>query len=169
VSDSVLPEKPGFYGWWVLESHLSDAQPAIPLRRPEGAEPPWCLLYVGIAPKGPRSTRTVALRLRKDHRSGNVGGSTFRQSMASLLLAPLELVHKAGHDRSRLVDETALTEWIDVHCGLSIATYERPWELENQVIRALDPPLNLRPGWHPFRQEVDAARRALRKSCGLVR
>src|SRR4051812_13283537 len=88
--EEVLPaERSGFYCWWVLETRLRDAEPAIPLRRPDGADSPWSLLYVGIAPKGQTSKRTVATRLQKDHRNGNVGGSTFRQSMASLLLRHL--------------------------------------------------------------------------------
>jgi hypothetical protein len=43
----------------------------------------------------------------------------------------------------------------------------QPWSIEDRVIHELRAPLNLRPGYHPFRVYVHEARRALRRDCGL--
>jgi GIY-YIG catalytic domain len=149
---------------------LVDATPPIPAVHPPSASAAWALLYVGIAPKRPSSTgvdRTIATRISKDHRGGNIGGSTFRQSLAALLLAPLGLVAKSGHGRARLVDEKPLSTWIDTNCALTTATTAKPWTIEDTVIRELRAPLNLRPGYHPYRFVVHEARASLRRDCGL--
>ena len=167
--EAVIPTTPGFYAWWARPKHLVDAIPPIPSVHSLGADG-WALLYVGIAPKRPSRTgadRTVAARISKDHRTGNIGGSTFRQSLAALLREHLGLIAKPGHDRARLVDEKQLSAWIDTRCALTIASTVRPWDTEDDVIRELRAPLNLRPGYHPFRFLVEEARSALRRDCGL--
>ena len=166
--DEFVPPGPaGIYAWWVREGHLEEATPRVPKVRPENTAPPWSLLYVGIGPKraGPR---TLGERLRKDHGGSSIGSSTFRQSLAALLIDHLELTPKPGYDRSRLVTEAPLSEWIRANAGLSAVAVERPWDHEDEVIRHLNPPLNLRPGFHPFRHEVDGARKDLRRACGLL-
>ena len=165
--DELVPPGPaGVYAWWVHEDHLDDASPPLPAVRPDEAPPPWALLYVGIGPKRAGS-RTLGERLRKDHGGSSIGSSTFRQSLAALLTDHLGLTPKPGYDRSRLIDEAPLTEWIRRNAGLSAVAVERPWDHEDGVIRRLNPPLNLRPGFHPFRREVDEARGRLRRACGL--
>lgn len=94
----VAPGPAGVYAWWVHEDHLGDALPPLPGVRPEGAARPWSLLYVGIGPKRPGS-QTLRDRLRKDHRGSSIGSSTFRQSLAALLMDYLKLTPKRGHDR----------------------------------------------------------------------
>lgn len=167
-----MPEAPGFYAWWTRPACLSEAVPAIPLVCPSGSPAGWALLYVGIAPRGTRSRaaveRTIAARISKDHRSGNIGGSTFRQSLASLLRGSLALLPKQGHDRARLVTEAPLSLWISAHCALTTAVTATPSRIEDEVIRTLCAPLNLRPGYHEFRFAVEQARRALRHNCGLL-
>ncbi len=162
----VVPEAAGMYAWWVGTDHLADASPPFPEVRTASAGPGWSLLYVGIGPKRP-GKRTLSDRVRKDHRGRSIGSSTFRQSLAALLIDKLELRAKPGHDRSRLLDETPLSEWIDAHCGVSAVAVARPWDYEDEVIRRLNPPLNLRPGFHPYRHDVDRARKKLRRACGL--
>jgi hypothetical protein len=165
---SIVPDKPGFYAWWAKPANLTDADPPIPAVYPPGSLPGWSLLYVGIAPKHPSKTgvdRTIAARISKDHRGGNIGGSTFRQSLASILRTSLALSPKRGHERARLVDEAPLSRWIDATCALTTAVTATPSRVEDDVIRTLGAPLNLRPGYHEFRFVVEEARRALRRDC----
>jgi hypothetical protein len=106
IVEAVVPEAPGFYAWWARPERLADSQPPIPAVYPSEASDDWALLYVGIAPKRPSragADRTIAARISKDHRGGNIGGSTFRQSLAALLRERLGLVTKSGHDRACLV------------------------------------------------------------------
>lgn len=161
------PATAGFYAWWCRVESLADAAPAIPREERFPVDPAWSLLYVGISPSRATSSKNVASRFSKDHVGGNIGGSTFRQSLASLLIANLQLQPKSGGDRSRLTSEAPLSRWIEASCGATFARSDRPWELEAAVIRLLDPPLNIDKGANPFRFEVSARRSALRRSCGL--
>jgi hypothetical protein len=123
------------------------------------------LLYVGIAPRGPGGTRSLAERLSRDHHGGNIGGSTLRFSLAGLLRGHLPLTPKPGHDRARIVEESTLTQWIDENLGVNVVPTAKPWEIEEAVIRSLNPPLNIRPGFHPFRCIVSEARTQLAAAC----
>ena len=163
--EAAPPAQPGLYAWWAIPDHLGDASPAIPpvLVGADG----WSLLYVGIAPNSPSSSRNLAVRIGRDHEGGTIGNSTFRQSLAALLRRSLALEPLAGYDRSRLVNEAPLTSWMDEHCGLTLVIAQAPWRYERAVIARLDPPLDIRDGTHPFREEVQAARSALRRDCGL--
>jgi GIY-YIG catalytic domain len=115
---------PGFYAWWIAPAHLRDADPPIP-RVPFGDDS-WSLLYVGIAPNGPRSSRSVDTRVAKDHQGGSIGNSTFRQSMAAILMEHLHLRPLAGYDRSRIEDEKPLMSYIEQTCGLTTFGFPRP-------------------------------------------
>lgn len=161
------PSAAGFYAWWCREERLADADPVIPLESRPPVARPWSLLYVGISPSSAASSRDIASRFRKDHVSGNIGGSTFRQSLAALLLDTLKLQVRPGSDRSRLVTEAPLSRWMETSCGVTFARSDRPWELERAVIQQLNPPLNLDSGTHPFRTQVSAQRTALRRACGV--
>jgi hypothetical protein len=161
------PSSPGFYAWWCREEQLNDAFPSIPKENRPPVPTAWSLIYVGISPSGPTSSRNIAIRLAKDHAGGNIGGSTFRQSLAALLTGSLGLEPRRGSDRSRLASEVPLSRWIESACGVTFATAERPWEFETDVIAILNPPLNIDCGTHPFRLEVKARRAALRQACGL--
>jgi len=161
------PVASGFYTWWCRVDRLDDSAPVMPMEARPPIDENWSLLYVGISPSSPNSTRNIASRFAKDHVGGNIGGSTFRQSLASLLFDALRLQARVGSDRSRLISEVALSRWIENSCGVTFARAERPWELERAVISALNPPLNLDAGTHPFRAEVSARRSALRRACGL--
>lgn len=119
-SRAIVPDEPGFYAWWAKPARLADAAPPIPVVYPPSGPPSWSLLYVGIAPKRRSQTgvdRTIAARIRKDHSGGNIGGWTFRQSLASILRASLSLSPKHAHDRARLVDERPLSQWITACCA----------------------------------------------------
>lgn len=166
-SQAAPPSAHGFYAWWCRDECLDRADPPIPREPRPPVSPTWSLLYVGISPNGPTSARNVAIRFAKDHTGGTIGGSTFRQSIASLLLASLALEPRQGSDRSRLVSEAPLANWIEASCGVTFASVERPWLLEKDVIGLLNPPLNIDNGTHPFRWKVKAQRAALRRACGL--
>ena len=162
-------DRPGFYAWWASPTRLSDASPLIPPVHPT-ASCKWALLYVGIAPKRPSSDgpdRTLADRVQGDHRNGSIGNSTFRQSLAALLIGLLDLRPKRGYDRSRIENETALSDWIEEHCRVTMAECPTPWTVEDEVIRLMRPPLNLKPGYHEFRRQVGKARKTLRELCGV--
>ena len=65
------------------------------------------------------------------------------------------------------MDETPLSEYMGRHCLLSTTRMSEPWTIEDDVVRLLNPPINLRPGYHEFRREVEAARDRLWEACGL--
>lgn len=161
------PASQGFYAWWCNADRLTDALPAIPREERPPIPAMWSLLYVGISPSSATSSRNVASRFAKDHVGGNIGGSTFRQSLAALLIDSLDLKPKLGSDRSRLISEQPLSRWMETACGVTFARADQPWKLEATVIGQLNPPLNLDRGTHSFRSEVSARRLALRRACGL--
>lgn len=164
----VPPEGGGLYAWWVRMERLGDAKPNIPfVPHPTAAD--WSLLYVGIVPHGGKmkTKRSFRDRVRKDHRSGSIGNSSFRQSLGSLLISHLGLRPNPGFDRSRFVDERMLTLWIEDHCAVAFAPCSRPWLNEHAVIDEMRPPLNIVPGSHEFRHTVQSARDSLRNACGL--
>src|SRR5689334_13032085 len=90
-----LPESAGLYAWWVSPRAIPGvAGPAHPLQ-------PFELLYVGIAPKDAKSTATLRSRVRGQHLGGNIGSSTFRQSLAALLLEEQAWVTRWSGSRSQ--------------------------------------------------------------------
>jgi hypothetical protein len=161
------PVSPGFYSWWCRTRSLVDADPAIPLELRPPIPSDWSLLYVGISPARPGVHRTLADRVGKDHATGNVGGSTFRLSIAALVLKHLGLEPRVGSSRARLLSEAPLSQWINESCGVTFAQDDAPWVSEVEVIASLKPPLNLSPGSHPFASEVSARRSVLRRQCGV--
>jgi hypothetical protein len=165
---STFPNVSGFYAWWIQKARVADADPWIPLVEPEIAPTDLSLIYVGICPSSPnvRGNRTLAVRLGRDHCSGNIGASTFRFSLAALLRKRLRLAPKRGHGRARIEDEVPLTAWIEQFCRLTLTPHSEPWKIETPVIEKLNPPLNLRPGFHAFRSSVAAARHQLEDDCG---
>lgn len=85
------PKMPGFYAWWCRRAQLGTASPAIPYEARSPISSDWSLLYVGISPDKPSSNRNIAIRFSKDHSGGNIGGSTFRKSLAALMMGGLRL------------------------------------------------------------------------------
>lgn len=167
-STAAPPAEHGFYAWWCRTECLIQAVPPIPWEHRPPVSARWSLLYVGISPSGPNTSRNIAIRFTKDHTGGNIGSSTFRQSVASLYLQALELQPRIGSDRTRLISETRLSQWIEASCGVTFAAADRPWDKEAEIISLLNPPLNLdHKGTHTFRFEVRARRAALARACKL--
>ncbi len=103
------PDGAGFYAWWCRRERRADAQPQIPSEPRPPVDDEWSLLYVGIFAEQHLSRRTVAVRFNRDHSGGMIGNSTFRQSLASLLIGNLGPQPLSGYDRSRLLDEGPLS------------------------------------------------------------
>jgi hypothetical protein len=59
----------------------------------------------------------------------------------------------SGNRRTFVDGERLLFEWMSEHALVSFVLHERPWELEDELIRRLDLPLNLEGnvhnGFHP--------------------
>lgn len=167
-SNGGVPERPGFYSWWVhlgalpgLPSHLHP-DPALDLE----------LLYVGIAPDSPTSQQTLRSRV-VTHIRGNTDRSTFRYSLAALLLDAEHFTPmiKRATTRTRFVlaldDKRHLSEWQEANLCLTWCGQSEPWKgtLEHDVIATMEPPLNLAEnGSHPFHGKMTAARRRFREA-----
>ncbi|NJC05757.1 hypothetical protein GGQ97_001550 [Sphingomonas kaistensis] len=162
-----IPRGPGFYAWWCQKQHLEDTSVPLPYEQRPPTPAEWSLLYVGISPSGPASTLDVSSRVARNHVGGNIGSSTFRQTLAVLLVAKLRLQPRTGSDRARLTDEKPPSDWLKQSCGLTYALVADPWLLEPAVISELAPPLNISHGCHPYAQVAKRTRMELRRACGL--
>lgn len=162
-----MPAAAGVYAWY-----FTAAPPGVPL---EGCHV-WqdaVLLYVGISPKAPPvngrapSRQTIRSRVRYHYR-GNAEGSTLRLTLGCLLADELEIGLRRVGSGKRMTfgreGEARLTEWMARHARVVWMVADRPWEIEEQLIRSLVLPLNLDQNRHsPFHQEL-SARRAEQKA-----
>lgn len=151
----------GVYGWW-FDEHLPFVPRAGCIERFRKH-----LLYVGIAPSSKRSIesgRTLNHRI-KNHIGGNIGNSTLRLSLASLLKDDLQFVFQRVGRKARMSreNEAALSNWINQHAQIACFQYEAPWLLEDDLIaRGPVLPLNLlKNRRNPFRTTLSDLRRAL--------
>ncbi len=135
---------PGLYAWWVDASGAEELSAGLGLTVSVGR------IYVGQAGAGSSvahipSKSTLRSRIASNHLAGKVRSSTLRRTLASVLLAPQELVLD-GPRRLEAESEKKLTNWMRSH--LSIAVYRVDSgadlaELEKGVVEALQPPLNV--------------------------
>ena len=134
---------PGLYAWW------ADADGLAALAVPFGVTLP-SLIYAGQA--GATSTRsktervaTLRSRICSNHLNGNIGSSTFRKTLSSVLAEPLDL-RLAGAGRLDAPSNRRVSAWMRSHLRVSIAgVADRSTlaELEHAVLHRLDPPLNI--------------------------
>ena len=154
-----VPQAPGLYAWWVRSGAIAGVEgPRHPQERVE-------LLYVGIAPSRSSSKATLRSRVCGQHLRGNIGSSTFRQSLAALLADAEGWSARRRGSRALLEDvhNRALSQWQRDNLRLAWAEHASPWEIEHGVIAALAPPLNLAGNKsHPLRIRLSNARKALR-------
>jgi hypothetical protein len=154
-----IPPKPGIYAWWMIKESISGGHaPAHPSVRD------LKLLYVGIAPNSPTSSATLRSRVISNHMRGNIAASTLRRTLAALLVKRLKLApEKRGTKVVLPNDQNAkLSAWQDEHLRLTWFAYPKPWEIEEDVIQELAPPLNLAGNRdHAFHKTLSAARKAL--------
>jgi hypothetical protein len=135
---------PGLYSWWV--GTAGAAQLSDGLGQPIAAG----RIYAGQTgatkwPSGTTGHATLASRIGVNHLRGRVRASTFRLTLASCLIAPLEL-ERTG--RRRLADESEhrLSAWIADHLEVAVHPFDDRdslSHLEHGVLAELDPPLNL--------------------------
>ncbi|MFI6753801.1 DUF6884 domain-containing protein [Rhodococcus coprophilus] len=149
-------KRPGLYSWWVDTSGAEDLAAGLGMPLAPG------LIYAGLAgatrwPSGKRSTNTLWLRIAGMHLGGNHEFSTFRRTLGSIL------VHDQGSD---VIDEHALTAWMTRHLSVVAIASGDPdtlGRLEDEVLAAIDPPLNLRGmALTPVRLRVKELRRGHR-------
>ena len=108
------------------------------------------LIYVGQA--GATSSRsrskrsaTLGSRIAGNHLRGNISSSTFRKTLAAVLVEPLglRLVRPGSLDKE---SNQSLSSWISEHLSVAIAPVldrEDLADVEQAVLRILDPPLNM--------------------------
>lgn len=156
-----LPEAPGFYAWWVTPGAL----PGVPRRPHPNADTKVDLLYVGIAPGSAMSRQTLRSRVLRNHFGGNTGSSTFRLSLAALLMDAegYEPVATAKKCVLTAEDNRRLSEWQQANLALTWCEVPEPWTVEAAVIAEMSPPMNLAAnGGHPFQATMSAARQGFR-------
>ena len=159
--DGGLPERHGVYAWWMTPGAI----PAV--KGPPHPTEPYELLYLGISPKRASSRATVHSRIRGQHLGGNIGSSTFRQSLAALLFQQEGWRTRWSGTRTLLVAEhnRALNDWQLEHLRLTWVVRHQPWKVEGRVIGLMQPPLNLAEnGSHPLYQRLKGLRKQLRDS-----
>jgi hypothetical protein len=135
---------PGLYSWSVDPAGAADLTRGLGVR----IEP--TRIYAGLTgatkwPSGATGKSTLRKRVGGNHIRGRVRGSTFRLTLAAVLLDVLGL-EVAGPKKLTPASEAALTAWIRDH--LSVAVFPFPHagalaDLEHLVLAELDPPLNL--------------------------
>ena len=132
-----IPPKPGFYAWWCTPDGLTGVpttpHPSQMLR----------LLYIGIAPRDAASSAQLRSRLCNQHIGGNVGSSTFRFGLAALLWQQERWTPRmspSGKFKLDRDDNRALSVWQITHLQLRWAVASQPWDFENDVIAAMQPP-----------------------------
>jgi hypothetical protein len=145
ASPSLVPDQDGVYGWWF--------RCLPPLVMADGCcqHRGLALLYTGISPDRPsRSGRPGKQKLRpriKAHYAGNAEGSTLRKTLGCLLADELGIQLRrvgSGKRMTFLEGEQALSSWLAENAYVSWVVRDRPWELEDELIAALDLPLNLK-------------------------
>ncbi len=133
-----VPPKAGIYAWWMRPGALPEIEgPRHPTENLE-------LLYVGISPEDADSKQDLRKRVCGKHLGGNTGGSTFRLALAALLWEREGWEVQHGRDRPILLREhnRALNEWQQANLRVRWAQLEEPWDAEDQLIEAMQPPLN---------------------------
>lgn len=146
---------PGLYSWWADEQAAADLSEGVGHTVEPG------MIYAGLAgatrwPSGKRSTNTLWARIAGMHLGKRHEFSTFRRTLGAIQ------AQRAG---STTVDEESLTQWMKAHLRVLAAPYEDAdtlGRLETEVLRLLDPPLNLQ-GMPvtPVRRRLTELRRVL--------
>jgi hypothetical protein len=127
---------PGLYSWWVDPSGARDLSTGLGLPLAPG------LIYAGLAgatrwPSGRTSSNTLWSRISGMHLGGRHEFSTFRRTLGSVL---------ADARQEETIDEARLTSWMSDHLKVIAVPFddaETLGRLEEDVLRRLDPPLNL--------------------------
>lgn len=120
------------------------------------------LLYIG-------ASKDLAGREFEQHfNSASTGFSTLRRTLGAILKDRLQLRaiprspgSKPSSYRLHAEDEGRLTDWMRSNLLVGVCGIGTAWELERQLIRQLEPPLNLMHWPNPQRGDL----KRLRKAC----
>lgn len=127
---------PGLYSWWVDEAGALDLAKGLDATVSPG------LIYAGLAgatrtKSGRRSTNTLWGRIEGMHLGSRHEFSTFRLSLGSVL---------AETWAAETIDEAELTQWMHEHLrvvAMPVQDDDSLEGLETELLKELDPPLNL--------------------------
>ena len=134
---------PGLYSWWVDDAGAQMISAPF-------TEPISGLIYAGQAGaaarrSGKEGEATLVSRISTNHLGGNVGSSTFRHTLTAVLFEQLQL-QLAAPKKLATASNRIVTEWMQAHLSLIVAACPDRSSLaalEDKVLAALDPPLNL--------------------------
>lgn len=154
--------RPGLYSWWVDESGAQQVSRGLQATVKAG------LIYVGQAgatqwPSGKRRDATLRTRIATMHLGTKISFSTLRFTLAACLRDHLRL-QVTGAKLLTTESENELTRWMMSHLQIAAFGYDDVDaldELEQNVLEAMDPPLNLK---HRPPSEVRQRLRALRSA-----
>jgi hypothetical protein len=143
-----VPDAPGVHGWW-FRTVPGDID-VSGCAQHDGLT----LLYVGISPTPPPANgkRPVSEDLRKRIRyhygaaGATAEGSTLRKSLGVLLAKELGTELRrigSGQRRTFAGGEAALSQWMADNALVSWVVRKEPWHFEDELIAALDVPLNI--------------------------
>ncbi len=126
------------------------------------------LLYIGISPKDKKSKNNIRNRIR-GHMNGNSYGSTLRLSLGCLLSNELNItLNKYGSSIHFGEGEEKLSEWINNNAFVTFQTCEEPWNVEDEAIRTLLLPLNIRDNDNSiFKKPLEIIRKNAKKMARL--
>ena len=127
------------------------------------------LVYVGIAPKKERGKSNLQERIWTHFgktRSNNASWSTLRLSIGCLLYEHLDIQLQCVKNRKHFDEgESVLSDWIDNNAIVVWHVFNRPWEIEKEVIERLSLPLNLTHNKrHPFYSYLYKLRKKVKKN-----
>ena len=169
--DSPIPRSPGVYAWFFKE-----IPPNIPIDKCVENNGHY-LLYVGISPKKPQrmgkpSKQNLRTRI-KNHFQGNAEGSTLRLTLGCLLSEKLGIELRRVGSGKRMTfsqGETVLSNWMSENAFVSWIVHEEPWRVEDQAIRRISLPLNLRDNeQHTFHRTLTSIRRSMERKARAQR
>jgi hypothetical protein len=144
---------PGLYSWWADAAGADDLTAGLGLPLRAG------LIYAGLAgatrwPSGRRSSNTLWSRISGMHLGARHEFSTFRRTLGAIL---------ADARGERTIDEASLTAWMKTHLKVIAVPFDDAdalGHLEEDVLRTLDPPLNLKGVAHsPIRSRLTELRK----------
>lgn len=119
------------------------------------------VIYTGITSKG------LCHRIGNQHFGDNAGRSTLRLSLGCLLgytLIPRDKSNpENGMVRFNPSDELLLLEWMKKNLLFYYLPNESPDEIEAELIRELNPPLNLMGNYNPINLEFRSVLKTLRR------
>ncbi len=133
---------PGLYAWWVDTTGSQLISSRLGVSIPAG------IVYVGQAgaAKDRDNHATLGSRIGDNHISGRIRNSTFRLTVAAILLEDLES-HISGDRNIGPAGESVISDWVSKHMSITVAPLRDPKRIgafEDQVLSELDPPLNLK-------------------------